>query len=244
MEEGRVRAYGPAGEIAERYMNEVNSQALANQAHRAAEPSRRHRRDPLHVGRSRRRRRRSRRELLAPGDTLVVRAAYRAEQRGRSGRCFRSAIVDVDTGLVITTATSRPGDVPGHGRRATGAIECRFPQLPLRAAAVRAAAVDHRQHQLASYDVGHRRPALRGQRPRQRRREPGRRRRRPRVAAVRVRASLRDGYVSSRVTPTPPVVSISIPHGGAAGNVLRTGLIGRLLDATGVVRRSCSCRRS
>src|SRR4249919_1965571 len=32
MEEGRVRAYGPAGEIAERYMNEVNLEALANQA--------------------------------------------------------------------------------------------------------------------------------------------------------------------------------------------------------------------
>ena len=32
MEDGRVRAYGPAGEIAERYMNEVNLEALANQA--------------------------------------------------------------------------------------------------------------------------------------------------------------------------------------------------------------------
>jgi hypothetical protein len=28
-----------------------------------------------------------------------------------------------------------------------------------------------------------------------------------------------------------PVVFVSIPHGGAAGNVLRTGLVGRLLDA-------------
>jgi ABC-type multidrug transport system ATPase subunit len=32
MEDGGVRAYGPAGEIAERYMNEVNLEALANQA--------------------------------------------------------------------------------------------------------------------------------------------------------------------------------------------------------------------
>ena len=32
MEEGQVRAYGEAGEIAERYMNEVNLQALANQS--------------------------------------------------------------------------------------------------------------------------------------------------------------------------------------------------------------------
>src|SRR5690606_14147656 len=32
MEEGAVRAFGPAGEIAEQYMNEVNLQALANEA--------------------------------------------------------------------------------------------------------------------------------------------------------------------------------------------------------------------
>src|SRR3954447_9752615 len=32
MEDGRVRAYGGAGEIAERYMNEINLEALANQA--------------------------------------------------------------------------------------------------------------------------------------------------------------------------------------------------------------------
>ena len=31
MDDGRVRAYGPAAEIAERYMSEVNLQALANQ---------------------------------------------------------------------------------------------------------------------------------------------------------------------------------------------------------------------
>jgi hypothetical protein len=33
------------------------------------------------------------------------------------------------------------------------------------------------------------------------------------------------------MTPTPPVVLISIPHGGSAGNVLRTGLVDRLLDS-------------
>ena len=31
--------------------------------------------------------------------------------------------------------------------------------------------------------------------------------------------------------PHPPVVLLSIPHGGAAGNVLRTGLVGRLLGS-------------
>ncbi len=29
--------------------------------------------------------------------------------------------------------------------------------------------------------------------------------------------------------PVAPVVLVSVPHGGAAGNVLRTGLVGRLL---------------
>src|SRR5712691_10883525 len=32
MEDGRVSAYGPAGEVAEQYMNEVNLEAVANQA--------------------------------------------------------------------------------------------------------------------------------------------------------------------------------------------------------------------
>src|SRR4029077_15182692 len=32
------------------------------------------------------------------------------------------------------------------------------------------------------------------------------------------------------------VVIVSIPHGGAAGNILRTGLVGRLLDADAAVR--------
>jgi hypothetical protein len=33
------------------------------------------------------------------------------------------------------------------------------------------------------------------------------------------------------VTQSAPVVLVSIPHGGSAGNVLRTGLVGRLLDS-------------
>ena len=33
------------------------------------------------------------------------------------------------------------------------------------------------------------------------------------------------------MTSTSPVVLVSVPHGAAAGNVLRTGLVGRLLDA-------------
>src|SRR5262249_33350086 len=145
MEEGRVRAYGPAGEIAERYMNEINIEALANQSvnlqsHRGGTGEIRY----------------SSVELvddvdnpvtqIAPGDTLVVRAAYRAERP-----VFQIAIIDVDTGLVLTTATSNSGSVPAHVQ-GEGAVECRFTNLPLRSRqyVLRLAISD--AHQLASYD--------------------------------------------------------------------------------------------
>src|SRR3954451_12518201 len=79
MEDGGVRAYGPAGEIAERYMDEVNLEALANQgtalqSHRGGSGEIRYvaveLEDP--AGRSV--------SMLAAGDTLIVRAQYRAAQ--------------------------------------------------------------------------------------------------------------------------------------------------------------------
>src|SRR5439155_26147901 len=79
MEEGRVRAHGPAGEIAERYMNEVNVEALANQSTALQSP----RGGTGEV-------RYSVIELvdagghptteIAPGGDLVVRATYRVER--------------------------------------------------------------------------------------------------------------------------------------------------------------------
>jgi len=150
MEEGRVRAYGPAGEIAERYMSEVNLQALANQgtalqSHRGGTGEIRYTRVEIvdadgHPS-----------VALVPGDTLVVRAAYRAE-RPVARPVFQVAIVDVDTGLVITTATSRPNDVPDAVRE-MGMIECRFPRMPLRPRqyVLRMSITD--THQLASYDL-------------------------------------------------------------------------------------------
>jgi hypothetical protein len=65
---------------------------------------------------------------------------------------FQVAIVDVDTGLVITTATSSQIDSPGDVIGA-GAIECRFPRLPLRPRqyVLRLAITD--SHHLASYDA-------------------------------------------------------------------------------------------
>jgi hypothetical protein len=136
--------------VAEQYMNEVNVQALANQAtalqcarsgtgeiryttvdllDAAGAPS----------------------VLLTPGATLVVRATYLAE-RPTARPVFQIGIVDVDTGLVITTATSRPCDVP-ETVASRGTIECRFPRLPLRPRQyiLRLSITD--SHQLASYDV-------------------------------------------------------------------------------------------
>jgi len=149
MEEGRVRAYGPAGEIAERYMNEINIEALANQSvnlqsHRGGTGEIRYSSIELvdDAGRPA--------TSIAPGENLVVRATYRAE-RPVDRPVFQVAIIDVDSGLVVTTATSNSAGVPAHVD-GDGAVECRFGNLPLRPRqyVLRLAISD--SHQLASYD--------------------------------------------------------------------------------------------
>jgi ABC-type polysaccharide/polyol phosphate transport system ATPase subunit len=150
MDEGRVRAFGPAGEIAERYMSEVNLQALANeetalQSHRGGTGEVRFGRVDLTDDRGMPVR------TVRTGDTLVVRASYRAAH-AVLGPVFQLAIVDVDTGVVVSTASSasRPAPVTLAG---DGTIECRFPCLPLRPRqyVLRLSILD--QLQLAAYDV-------------------------------------------------------------------------------------------
>jgi ABC-type polysaccharide/polyol phosphate transport system ATPase subunit len=150
MEEGRVRAYGPAGEIAERYMNEVNVQALANQS-TALQSARSGTGEVRYTSVDLLDAAGAPSVLLTPGATLLVRAAYRAEQ-AVARPVFQIGIIDVDTGLVITTATSRPADVP-EIVSGVGTIECRFPRLPLRPRQyiLRLSITD--SHQLASFDV-------------------------------------------------------------------------------------------
>jgi len=150
MEEGQVRAYGAAGDIADQYMNEVNLQALANQAtslqsHRGGTGEIRYVSIDLVDGAG------CPATVLAPAGTLVVRAGYRAS-RAVPAPVFQVAIIDVDTGLVITTATSRVNEGPAVADGA-GTIECRFPRVPLRARqyVLRLSITD--SHQLASYDV-------------------------------------------------------------------------------------------
>jgi ABC-type polysaccharide/polyol phosphate transport system ATPase subunit len=150
MEEGRVRAYGPAGEIAERYMNEINIEALANQSvnlqsHRGGTGEIRYSSVELVDAGG------QPATAIAAGGTLVVRAAYRAE-RAVERPAFQLAIIDVDSGLVITTATSNASSTPARVE-GEGFVECRFANLPLRPRqyVLRLSISD--SHRLASYDV-------------------------------------------------------------------------------------------
>ncbi|MGQ0732040.1 MAG: ABC transporter ATP-binding protein [Acidobacteriota bacterium] len=150
MDEGRARAYGPAGEMAERYMEEVNLQAMANeqtalQSHRGGTGEIRYAAVEVVDASGRAS------GLFQPGDTMVVRARYRAEQQVPRP-IFQIAIVDVDTGVVVSTASSTAAQVPAevHG---AGVIECRFPRLALRPRhyVLRLSITD--EYQLASHDL-------------------------------------------------------------------------------------------
>ena len=150
LDDGRVRAYGPAADIAEQYMNEVNLDALANQSvalqsHRGGTGEVRYMSVELVDASD------QPATTIAPGDTLVVRARYRAD-RAVERPVFQIAIIDVDTGMAITTASSTPAAVPGQ-LTGEGAVECRFLALPLRPRqyVLRLSITD--SHQLASYDV-------------------------------------------------------------------------------------------
>jgi ABC-type polysaccharide/polyol phosphate transport system ATPase subunit len=150
MEEGTVRAFGSAGEIAERYLNEVNLQALANesvalQSHRGGTGEVRYERVDLLDQRG------AALRAMRPGETLVVRAAYRVSQ-AVTCPVFQLAIVDVDTGVVVCTASSADRRAP-ETLSADGIIECRFPHLPLRPRqyVLRLSILD--QMQLAAYDL-------------------------------------------------------------------------------------------
>jgi hypothetical protein len=150
MDAGRVRAFGPAAEIAERYMSEVNLRALANQqnalqSHRGGTGEIRLTQVDIVDGSGRPA------DRIVEGSALVVRAGYEAAERVHSP-VFQIAIVDVDTGLVVASATSSAGDMPAtvDGQ---GVVECVFQSIPLRRRqfVLRMTITD--SHQLVSYDV-------------------------------------------------------------------------------------------
>ena len=152
MEEGAVRAHGPAGEIAERYMNEVNLQALANQetslqSHRGGTGEVRFEAVELFNQSG------TPATTFTADDTLVVRGAYIAT-KAVERPVFQVAIVDVDTGVIVTTASSASsarGEMPATVS-GPGVIEMRFGRLPLRPRqyVLRLSITD--ANQLGSYD--------------------------------------------------------------------------------------------
>ncbi len=150
MEQGQVRAYGDAGDIAERYMNDVNLQALADQStslqsHRGGTGEVRFEAVDLFNAEG------SPATVFTVNDTLVVRGAYRAT-KAVERPVFQVSIVDVDTGVIVTTASSAGRGVPGTVE-GPGEIEIRFGHLPLRPRqyVLRLSITD--AHQLGSYDL-------------------------------------------------------------------------------------------
>ena len=156
MDNGTVRAYGEAGAIAETYMNEVNLQAMQNQAtslqsHRGGTGEVRFEHVDLFDANG------APCATFKTDDTLVIRGAYVASKPVEAP-VFQVAIVDIDTGVVVTTASTanRPagrasglaGIVAGPGE-----IEISFAHLPLRPRqyVLRLSITD--AFQLASYDV-------------------------------------------------------------------------------------------
>ena len=150
MDDGRVRAVGPAAEIADRYLEDVNVRALANQqnplqSHRAGTGEIRYTTIEIVDGDGRPC------AVVREGGPLVVRAAYEAAGRVASP-VFQVAIVDVDTGLVVATATSSPASAPPAFEK-SGMVDCIFDSLPLRPRhyVLRMTITD--AHQLVAYDV-------------------------------------------------------------------------------------------
>jgi ABC-type polysaccharide/polyol phosphate transport system ATPase subunit len=150
MDNGAVRAYGEAGAIAEQYMNEVNLQAMQNQgtslqSHRGGTGEVRFESVELFGADG------APKAVFLSHDTLVIRGAYLATKPVESP-VFQAAIVDVDTGVVVTTASSA-GRAAGGMVQGPGEIEIRFAHLPLRARqyVLKLSITD--AFQLASYDV-------------------------------------------------------------------------------------------
>ena len=150
MDDGRIRASGAAPDIAEQYKNEVNLRALANQqsallSHRTGTGEIRCTSLSLGGGRGD-----GEAVLEANERRLAVQVHYEMA-RPVAAAVFQISIVDVDTGVVVTTATSAPLD--GLAAEPTGVVECVFEPLPLRRRQyVLQLTITDRQHAVA-YDV-------------------------------------------------------------------------------------------
>ncbi len=188
-------------------MNEVNVEALANQAN-ALQSHRGGTGEMRYAAVEICRRGRARRPACSrPATTLVVRAALSRRARDRAAGVPGRASSTSTPAWSSRRRRRRPARRARRRSTATATIECRFRAAAAAAAAVRAAPVDHRQPSAGVLRRRHRRAAVRGQRPGQRRRRPGRRGRRSGVAAVRVRAPRR--HAGRGATPAMTVSATS-----------------------------------
>ena len=128
MDQGRVRAYGPATEMAERYLREVNLEAISNenaalQSHRRGTGEIRVTAVRLLDGAERET------KTVCSGEALTIEADYHASQTVRQP-LFQISVVDVDTGFTVCTASSLPAEIPAAD--GPGSIRCTFQALPLK----------------------------------------------------------------------------------------------------------------
>lgn len=149
MDQGAVRASGASAEVAEQYMNEVNLRALGNQqnaliSHRAGTGEVRCTEISISAGADG-----GQPAIVSTTLPLTARVSYETT-RSVSAVVFQLSIVDVDTGVVVATATSPPIDT-ALGEAAS--IDCTFDPLPLRRRQyVLQLTITDRQHAV-SYDV-------------------------------------------------------------------------------------------
>jgi ABC-type polysaccharide/polyol phosphate transport system ATPase subunit len=150
MEDGRVRASGPAADIAEQYMREVNLEALSAQAtalqsHRGGTGEIRYTAVEVCGGDG------AVAGVFRAGAPMVVRATYTAPA-GVERPVFQLAIVDIESGMVVSTASATTADVPA-AVSGTGTVEWRVESLPLRPRQYVLRLTISDALQLASYDV-------------------------------------------------------------------------------------------
>ena len=130
LEQGKIIALGPTEEVVAAYLDDVNLRAAGEQAARDRTETRGGSGDARFTrielldagGRPA--------ELFRPGDSIRVRAEYRAF-RPLERPVFRFAITSPRHGVTVGAVDSRPGDVPSRVD-GPGLVECTFVAPPLR----------------------------------------------------------------------------------------------------------------
>ena len=130
LEQGRIIALGETEEVVARYLDDVNLRAAKEQAARDRTETRGGSGDARFTEVVLLDAADRPTELFRPGDSIRVRAEYRAF-RPLERPVFRFAIASPRHGVTVCTVDSRPGDVPPIVD-GTGLVECTFVRPPLR----------------------------------------------------------------------------------------------------------------